>query len=188
MTSMPVVASFKHGPGTREVGQLAVWSVTSAKPGNGVDMLRDGREDTYWQSDGMQPHLVDISFQKKTRVSTLAVLLNYKLDESYTPRQLAVRGGTSYTDLKEIRTVEVNEPQGWVVIPLGSEEDPSLGVKLFLLQLMIVSNHQNGKDTHVREVRVYGPQQATHAALSDRKNDGELELSASLAAQFDTVR
>lgn len=60
-----VVASFKHGPGTREVGQLAVWSVTSAKPGNGVDMLRDGREDTYWQSDGMQPHLVDISFQKK---------------------------------------------------------------------------------------------------------------------------
>lgn len=64
------------------------------------------------------PHLL------KTRVSTLAVLLNYKLDESYTPRQLAVRGGTSYTDLKEIRTVEVNEPQGWVVIPLGSEEDP----------------------------------------------------------------
>lgn len=33
----------------REMGGLAVWSVTSGKPGNGVDMLRDGREDTFWQ-------------------------------------------------------------------------------------------------------------------------------------------
>jgi hypothetical protein len=51
----------------REVGLLAVWTVTSAKPGNGVELLRDGREDTYWQSDGSQPHLVNIQFQKKVR-------------------------------------------------------------------------------------------------------------------------
>lgn len=38
--------------GLREVGSLAVWSVTSAKPGNGVQLLRDDRDDTYWQSDG----------------------------------------------------------------------------------------------------------------------------------------
>lgn len=50
---------------SREIGKLAVWTVTSAKPGNGVDLLRDGREDTYWQSDGSQPHLVNIQFQKK---------------------------------------------------------------------------------------------------------------------------
>lgn len=35
--------------GLREVGHLACWSVTSAKPGNGVELLRDGRTDTYWQ-------------------------------------------------------------------------------------------------------------------------------------------
>jgi anaphase-promoting complex subunit 10 len=46
-----------------------VWSVTSAKPGNGVDLLRDDSLETYWQSDGAQPHLVNIQFQKK--VSTL---------------------------------------------------------------------------------------------------------------------
>uniref|UniRef100_A0A061SCM0 DOC domain-containing protein n=1 Tax=Tetraselmis sp. GSL018 TaxID=582737 RepID=A0A061SCM0_9CHLO len=38
--------------GLREVGRLGVWSVTSAKPGNGVKMLRDGKTDTFWQSDG----------------------------------------------------------------------------------------------------------------------------------------
>lgn len=50
---------------SREIGKLAVWSVTTAKPGNGVELLRDGRDDTYWQSDGSQPHLVNIQFQKK---------------------------------------------------------------------------------------------------------------------------
>jgi anaphase-promoting complex subunit 10 len=33
----------------RELGNLAAWSVTSAKPGNGVELLRDGSTDTYWQ-------------------------------------------------------------------------------------------------------------------------------------------
>ena len=30
-------------------GQQAVWSLSTAKPGNGVDQLRDGNLDTYWQ-------------------------------------------------------------------------------------------------------------------------------------------
>ncbi len=50
---------------TREIGSLAVWSVSSAKPGNGVELLRDNNTDTYWQSDGMQPHMVSIQFQHK---------------------------------------------------------------------------------------------------------------------------
>jgi hypothetical protein len=33
----------------REVGCLGAWSVTSAKPGNGVELLRDGSTETYWQ-------------------------------------------------------------------------------------------------------------------------------------------
>lgn len=33
----------------REIGRLAVWSVSTAKPGNGVDLMRDGNLDTYWQ-------------------------------------------------------------------------------------------------------------------------------------------
>jgi hypothetical protein len=33
----------------REIGHLASWSVTSAKPGNGVELLRDGDTATFWQ-------------------------------------------------------------------------------------------------------------------------------------------
>lgn len=60
-----MVSTLQPDTSSREIGRLAVWSVTSAKPGNGVELLRDGRDDTYWQSDGAQPHLVNIAFQKK---------------------------------------------------------------------------------------------------------------------------
>ena len=60
-----VTSTLPDSRSNREISKLAVWTVTSAKPGNGVELLRDGREDTYWQSDGSQPHLVNIQFQKK---------------------------------------------------------------------------------------------------------------------------
>eukprot|EP00965_Chrysotila_dentata_P147456 4867642-Pleurochrysis_carterae.AAC.3 len=33
----------------REIGDLAVWSLSTAKPGNGVEQLRDDNIETYWQ-------------------------------------------------------------------------------------------------------------------------------------------
>lgn len=43
----------------------SVWTVSSAKPGNGIAELRDGSNDTYWQSDGQLPHYINIEFQRK---------------------------------------------------------------------------------------------------------------------------
>lgn len=123
---------------TREIGSLAVWSVSSAKPGNGVELLRDSNTDTYWQSDGMQPHMVSIQFQRKVPVIAtefihqwwvhtqvnlvrLAIYLDYKHDESYTPNRISVRAGTCFHDLKEIKALELEEPSGWVIVPLCPE-------------------------------------------------------------------
>ncbi|ENN83455.1 hypothetical protein YQE_00187, partial [Dendroctonus ponderosae] len=54
----------------------------------GVDQLRDDRADTYWQSDGQLPHLVNIQFQRKTTISDIYIYTDYKLDESYTPSRI----------------------------------------------------------------------------------------------------
>lgn len=35
----------------RELGDAAVWSCSSAKPGNGVELLRDDNTDTFWQCE-----------------------------------------------------------------------------------------------------------------------------------------
>ena len=48
------------GGEVREVGGAGTWSLSSCKPGYGVQQLRDGNNDTYWQSDGQLPHLVNI--------------------------------------------------------------------------------------------------------------------------------
>mmetsp|Transcript_8707 Transcript_8707/g.11460 ORF Transcript_8707/g.11460 Transcript_8707/m.11460 type:complete len:81 (-) Transcript_8707:341-583(-) len=70
----------------REIGDLAVWTLSSAKPGNGVEQLRDNSINTFWQSDGGQPHFVNIQFLKKMKVQEIALYLDFRTDESYTPR------------------------------------------------------------------------------------------------------
>lgn len=75
----------KYSGKLQEVGNHAIWSLSSCKPGFGVDQLRDDILETYWQSDGQLPHLVNIQFKKKTAICDIRIYTDYKLDESYTP-------------------------------------------------------------------------------------------------------
>uniref|UniRef100_M8CH72 Anaphase-promoting complex subunit 10 n=1 Tax=Aegilops tauschii TaxID=37682 RepID=M8CH72_AEGTA len=84
----------------REMAKTAVWSVSSSKPGNGVASLRDHSLDTYWQSDGAQPHLVNIQFQKKVQLQLVVLYVDFKLDESYTPSKISIRAGDGLHNLK----------------------------------------------------------------------------------------
>jgi len=143
-------------PGSvREVGGAATWSLSSCKPGYGVQQLRDGCIDTYWQSDGQLPHLVNVQFRRKTTVQSVAVYTDYKLDESYTPTRISIRVGTNFNDLQEIEVVELQEPTGWVEIPLKDMNEKL--VRTFLLQVAVIQNHQQGRDTHLRQVKVFSP-------------------------------
>ncbi|XP_074922404.1 anaphase-promoting complex subunit 10 isoform X6 [Chelonoidis abingdonii] len=97
----------------REIGSQAVWSLSSCKPGFGVDQLRDDNLETYWQSDGSQPHLVNIQFRRKTTVKTLCIYADYKSDESYTPSKISVRAGNNFHNLQEIRSeVPLHQSKG----------------------------------------------------------------------------
>ncbi|CAK4721007.1 hypothetical protein LEN26_002213 [Aphanomyces euteiches] len=146
----------------REIGDEAVWTLSSAKPGNGVHQLRDDDMNTYWQSDGMQPHLINIQFDKKMTVQEVALYLDYKKDESYTPKTLVIRAGTTFHDLVDIKTHSIAEPNGWVTIPLqqvvatatSSYEKP---LRTFFLQIAVTAMHQNGRDTHIRQVKIFAP-------------------------------
>ena len=66
-------------PSTREVGNQAAWSLSSCKPGFGVEQIRDDNYETYWQSDGQLPHLVNIQFKRKTTVSAVAIYTDFRL-------------------------------------------------------------------------------------------------------------
>jgi len=48
----------------------------------------------------------------------IALLLDYKQDESYTPNKISLRAGTSFQDLQELQLFDLEEPQGWLYIKL----------------------------------------------------------------------
>ncbi|XP_055384570.1 anaphase-promoting complex subunit 10 [Condylostylus longicornis] len=167
--------------GVREVGGAAVWSLSSCKPGFGVERLRDNCMDTYWQSDGQLPHLVNIQFQRKTTISQIYIYTDYKLDESYTPSRISIRSGTHFNDLQEIEVVDLSEPTGWVPIPIKDSRDKTL--RTFMIQIAVISNHQNGRDTHMRQIRIHSPVEGRNYPLELYGKFKTVELQ-----QFTTIR
>jgi len=187
----------------REIGHEAIcWTLSTAKPGNGVEQLQDNSQDTYWQSDGSQPHLLQIQFQRRVAVSHVCLYLDYNLDESYTPKRLSVQVGMTTQDLQTgvfPSIVDMHEPVGWCIIPLTAPPDPlddpeedeeeekeeddddenedggekkrkqlqhKRLVRTYLVQIAILSMHQNGRDTHVRQVKLFGPRRTDTAAAA----------------------
>ena len=139
----------------QEVGNQAVWSLSSCKPGYGVEQLRDNSKETYWQSDGPQPHMVNIEFRRKTTILDICLFADYKLDESYTPSKISIRAGTHYLDLHEIEIMELTEPSGWSVAKLIDQNEKP--IRASLIQIAVLSNHQNGRDTHIRQIKIHSP-------------------------------
>jgi len=80
--------------------------------------------------------------------------------------RLSVRVGSHFNDLTELQQVELNEPSGWIIIhlhePSGSETEPTspttaTTVRAFMIQIAVLSNHQNGRDTHLRHIKIHSP-------------------------------
>lgn len=100
-------------------------------------------------------------------VQEVALYLSYKADESYAPSEIVVRSGTTFHDLVEVKSVSLNKPEGWITINL-TNDSPDEGDELLLtnfVQIMILANHLGGKDTHVRQVKIFGPHNPVTSAL-----------------------
>ncbi|KAJ4495120.1 anaphase-promoting complex, subunit 10/DOC domain-containing protein [Lentinula edodes] len=140
-----------------DISAQAKWSVSSYKFGFGAECLQDGDPETFWHSDGPQPHFITIEFPRKK----LSIFLCHPLDDSYTPSTLAIRAGTGPNDLQDVRIITLEKPDGWLTFDISSEpNEGGEGLKpvyAYLLQIIILANHMSGKDTHVRGLRVLGP-------------------------------
>ncbi|KAI9660557.1 MAG: anaphase promoting complex subunit doc1 [Bathelium mastoideum] len=175
----------------REISSLASWTVSTSKPGCGVAALRSPSPDTFWQSDGPQPHTVSLHFFKQVAIVALRVHLDFEADESYTPTRMQFLAGTGPHDLQEWAEMRFEQPKGWIDVdfegvgePEEGDDDDEVGggegkgkeqregeedeqakaqrywdrrpaLRAFLVQVRILENHQNGKDTHVRGLQVY---------------------------------
>lgn len=183
----------------RDISSLASWTVSTSKPGCGVAALRHPSTSLFWQSDGPQPHYLNIHFFKLVEIVGLRLYLDFEQDESYTPTKIAFLAGMSNNDLLEWGRWEGDGPRGWVDIDFSAvgnddpgddreefdeededadeeDSDPATDedilpddttkkkrrrrkrtpvLRCFLLQVKIMENHQNGKDTHLRGLQVF---------------------------------
>lgn len=148
----------------REIGDEALsWELSSAKSGHGVQQLRDDNTNTFWQSDGMVPHKVSILFHKKQLIEHIAIYTDYKLDESYTPQNIVINASTSSLHNYETDIVcnkELNEPSGWIILkckPHKRQNSNDQYLKTNKIIIEIQSSHQSGRDTHIRQIKIYAP-------------------------------
>ncbi|KAG6835423.1 hypothetical protein H0H93_001586 [Arthromyces matolae] len=144
-----------------DISRRAKWSVSSFKFGFGAECLRDNDPETFWHSDGPQPHFITAEFPQKVAIQKISIHLSYTQDDSYTPSALAIRAGTGPGDLQDVRVVTLDKPEGWITFDVSSEpneDGDGLGpVHAYVLQVIIAQNHMSGKDTHVRGVKILGP-------------------------------
>lgn len=166
-------------PHLKDISPLASWTVSTAKPGCSVPQLRAPSTALYWQSDGPQPHLLNIHFFKLVEIAGIRIYLDFDLDESYTPTKIAFLAGTGYNDLQEWCVMAFEQPRGWVDVDFSgvgamdgesdeSDDDDESNeeseaaerkkwpvLRAMLVQVQIRENHQNGKDTHLRGLQIF---------------------------------
>jgi anaphase-promoting complex subunit 10 len=181
--------SFNDLADKREIGHEAVWTLSTAKPGNGIEQLRDNNLETFWQSDGMQPHIVSMQFHRKSRITEISLYVDFKLDESYTPAKIAIKAGSGFHDVTEVQTLDLQEPVGWITIPLravkddGEYDGPQV-LRAHIVQLVVLSSHMNGRDTHIRQIKIFGPRQPATKNLGTDLS----EFSTTEFDQFSQIR
>lgn len=114
--------------------------LSSAKRGYGLKELLSSNSDEFWSTDDTLPHAIIIRFARRTYVHSLCFVLSYSLDESYTPENLVVYFNNN------TRKQCFREPEGEKIVPID--------MFVFEIQVVISSNHSDGKDSHIRGLTV----------------------------------
>lgn len=95
--------------------------------------------------------------------------------------RISVRAGTNFTDLQEVEVIDLNEPTGWFVIPIKDIHDKP--IRTFMIQIAVISNHQNGRDTHMRQIKIHSPMEKRGTSINDLG-----DFSTTLCQMFSSVR
>jgi anaphase-promoting complex subunit 10 len=102
----------------------------------------------------------------------MRIYLDFVSDESYTPTKIQFLAGMGVHDLLEFAEMSFEQPTGWIDVDFskigdhqlvggggggdGEWRQPAAPVlRAFLVQVRILENHQNGKDTHLRAVQLF---------------------------------
>ncbi|KAJ1850569.1 hypothetical protein LPJ73_003392 [Coemansia sp. RSA 2703] len=168
-----------------DVSRLASWSASTTKQGFGVANLLDGRPDSFWQSDGTQPHSLTLRFAKRQPLHTLSLYLDYARDESYTPCRIRLLAGSGPHDLQLLADHALDAPpQGWVHLPFAEGAADKEPVCAHYVAVELPQNYESGRDVHVRMAKVLAPPPRDAAFRKDKV----MPFSSPEFSMYQTVR
>lgn len=106
-------------------------------------------------------------------IRALRLYLDFELDESYTPTKIQITAGTGPNLTIPFTTMELNVPKGWIDVPIAGAGGGPDGNSLccWFIRVIILENHQNGKDTHLRGVKVYALDDSADTAENNPVED-----------------
>jgi len=103
----------------------------------------------------------------------MRLFLDFDNDESYTPTRIQFWAGMGSHDMQQFAEMTFEQPRGWIDVdfsnvgPVLHDEakenqadaeidwDSRPVLRAFLVQVRIIDNHQNGKDTHLRGLQIF---------------------------------
>ena len=160
--------------GMEDLTELALWQVSSSKTDHHLYHMLNKRipmdpskktldlhdpalmqtlrmnQTDFWQSDGSLPHNILIEWPNKAvEVHYAAIYLDKTYDESYTPREVAILSLAGPHTWIEFCCLELRSPTGWLLVPFN-------GLQTKGLQIQIISNYQEGRDSRIRAFRIFG--------------------------------
>uniref|UniRef100_A0A8C9GIW2 Anaphase-promoting complex subunit 10 n=1 Tax=Piliocolobus tephrosceles TaxID=591936 RepID=A0A8C9GIW2_9PRIM len=159
-----------------EIGCLGYWELSSNKNRSDTKKLKDNNAKTYWQSSSLGPHTITIEFFRLLEVSKIYLLFNYSIDESYTPCEILINAGNDKNQLEYLCSTCCDidkystDNAFWFVIDLTKilfdsyyynfNFDNNTNINFLYcrcLQICIVSSQHGGKDTRIRQIKIFGP-------------------------------
>lgn len=122
--------------------------LSSFKRDHGLKELLSPDVSEFWSTDGNLPHFVKLSFKKRTYVDHIQFVLSYFKDDSYTPEKIDVFAGDTTDTIERVFSLSLFEPEGAVLLMVKNY--------VFYIYAVISANHQEGRDSHIRYLKVVG--------------------------------
>lgn len=98
---------------------------------------------------------------------------------------VVVVAGSVFTDCEEVCSLELTQPTGWVHIPFlqPDKKGHQRYLRANMLLLIIVSNHEAGRDCHIRGIKVMGPAGGTGSGPAAAGGGGVAAAAAADASK-----
>lgn len=136
-----------------ELSSIAKYEASSTRKGYGIMNICNCSENSYWQSNGTLPHVIDISFPQIVLISKISMFVDYNKDDSYTPSSAILLLGFDTSDLIQSGFAKFNKHTGWIHIYSNDESPPTIAMHV---RIVITCNHHDGLDSRIRCLNIFG--------------------------------